>query len=198
MKVLTAAQMREVDRLTIERGIPGPILMENAGHRVVELLVEKFSPLSEHRIVVLCGKGNNGGDGLVVARQIFTRFSPRSLDVVLMSDAPENLGMLTAAGCPVSREITCEMRRATIVIDALLGTGIKGPAAGAMAEAIRAINRDFPLAKVVAVDIPSGMPSDTGAPSGECVRADYTVTFTAPKVGQLVSPDCHCVGKLLV
>src|SRR3977135_2019047 len=104
--------MREVDRRTIELGIPGLILMENAGHRVVELLVEKFSPLEAHRIVVLCGKGNNGGDGMVVARQLYTRFHPRSLDVVLAAkpeelqgDAAENYRMLRAAGCDATLEI---------------------------------------------------------------------------------------------
>src|SRR5947208_2634239 len=86
MKVLTAAQMREVDRLTIERGIPGVVLMENAGHRVVEFLSTRFAPLSTQRIAVICGKGNNGGDGFVVARQLFTRFHPRALDVILTSD----------------------------------------------------------------------------------------------------------------
>ena len=70
MKILTAAEMREVDRRTIEAGIPGIVLMENAGHRVVEFLAERFAPLGGQRIVVLCGKGNNGGDGLVIARQL--------------------------------------------------------------------------------------------------------------------------------
>ena len=70
MKILTAAEMRDVDRRTIEAGIPGIVLMENAGHRVVEFLAERFAPLGEQRIVVLCGKGNNGGDGLVIARQL--------------------------------------------------------------------------------------------------------------------------------
>src|SRR5882672_4117690 len=92
MKVLTAAQMREVDRLTIERGIPGVVLMENAGHRVVEFLASRFSPLSAQRIAVICGKGNNGGDGMVVARQLFTRFHPRALHVVLTADPAELTG----------------------------------------------------------------------------------------------------------
>jgi len=70
MKILTAAAMREVDRRTVEAGIPGIVLMENAGHRVVEFLAERFAPLGEQRVVVLCGKGNNGGDGLVIARQV--------------------------------------------------------------------------------------------------------------------------------
>ena len=86
MKILTAAEMREVDRRTVEAGIPGIVLMENAGHRVMEFLTEHFAPLEDQRIVVLCGKGNNGGDGLVIARQLHTRFLPASLHVVLLAD----------------------------------------------------------------------------------------------------------------
>jgi hydroxyethylthiazole kinase-like uncharacterized protein yjeF len=205
MKVLTAAQMREVDRLTIERGIPGLVLMENAGSRVVEFLARKFAPLASHRIVVICGKGNNGGDGLVVARQLHIRFHPRALHVVLVADpaelrgeAADNFRMLTASGCPFLRQVTPDMRLATLVIDGLLGTGVKGPATGAMLESIREINTGFPLAKIVAVDIPSGMPSDSGAAVGEFVRADYTVTFTAPKVSQALPPNCDYVGELHV
>jgi NAD(P)H-hydrate epimerase len=205
MKVLTAAQMREVDRRTAGMGIPGIVLMENAGHRVVELLAERFAPLPAQRMVVLCGKGNNGGDGLVVARQLHTRFHPQALDVVLLAapeelkgDAAANYQMLAACGCPVWREIPAEARLATLVVDALLGTGISGPATGAMLEGIREINGGFPLAKVVAVDIPSGMPSDSGEPVGEFARADYTVTFTAPKMGQVLPPNCDGVGELVV
>lgn len=205
MKVLTAAQMREVDRRTIALGIPGIVLMENAGHRVTEFLAETFSPLSAHRIVVLCGKGNNGGDGMVVARQLFTRFRPRALHVVLVGEpaelkgeAAENYRMLEVAGCPVERELTPEMRSATIVVDALLGTGLKGPVTGALLDLIREINTGFPRAKVVAVDMPSGLESDSATSSGETVRADYTVTFTAPKVGQVLPPNCARVGRLHV
>src|SRR5438552_2285186 len=205
MKVLTAAEMREVDRLTIERGIPGVVLMENAGQRVVELLATRFAPLSGQRIAVICGKGNNGGDGMVVARQLFTRFHPRALDVVLVSDPAElqgdaaaNFHMLTACGCPFTREITGDARMAGIVVDALLGTGIKGPATGSTLEHIRGINTGFPLAKVVAIDIPSGLPSDSPASAGEFVRADYTVTFTAVKVSQALPPNCDHMGELIV
>jgi NAD(P)H-hydrate epimerase len=205
MKVLTAAQMREVDRRTIELGIPGVVLMENAGQRVVEFLAEKFPQLGAERIVILCGKGNNGGDGLVVARQLFTRYRPAALDVVLLAhpddlkgDAAANLRMLQACGCPYVHEIAPAMNTASIVVDALLGTGIKGPATGAVLDAIRAINTGFPLAKVVAVDIPSGMPSDSPQPVGETARADYTVTFTAPKVAQVLDPNCDAIGELRV
>jgi hydroxyethylthiazole kinase-like uncharacterized protein yjeF len=205
MKVLTASQMREVDRRTIELGVPGLILMENAGHRVVEFLASKFEPLGEQRIVILCGKGNNGGDGLVVARQLYTAFRPQTLHVVLapdpaelQGDAAANFRMLQVCGCPVSREITALMRDATVVIDALLGTGLKGPVTGPMVELIREINSGFPRAKTVALDIPSGLASDSGAIPGESVRADYTVTFTAPKVGQVLPPACDRVDELHV
>src|ERR1051325_5194076 len=146
MKVLTAAQMREVDRLTIERGIPGIVLMENAGERVVEALATRLAPVSGQRMVVVCGKGNNGGDGMVIARQIYTRFHPRSLDVVLLADPSElkgdaaaNFRMLAASACAVAGEFTAEMRQASVVIDALLGTGINGPATGAILDCIRRI-----------------------------------------------------------
>jgi NAD(P)H-hydrate epimerase len=205
MKVLTAAEMREVDRRTTEMGIPGIVLMENAGHRLVEFLAERFAPLPAQRIVVLCGKGNNGGDGMVVARQLHTRFHPPALHVVLLAapedlkgDAAANYRMLAACGCPVWREIPAEARLATLVVDALLGTGINGPAKGAMLEGIREINGGFPLAQVVAVDIPSGMPSDSGQPLGEFARAAYTVTFTAPKPAHVLPPNCDSVGELVV
>src|SRR3954452_20692753 len=81
MKVLTAAEMREVDRRTIELGIPGIVLMENAAHRLVEAMGERFGPLTAQRIVELCGKGNNGGDGFAIAWQLLTRFHPAALDV---------------------------------------------------------------------------------------------------------------------
>ncbi|HEV3334364.1 MAG TPA: NAD(P)H-hydrate dehydratase [Bryobacteraceae bacterium] len=205
MKVLTAAQMREVDRRTVELGIPGIVLMENAGHRVVEFLERRCAPLAAQRVAILCGKGNNGGDGLVIARQLYTRVRPAALYVVLFcsddelrGDAAENIRMLHACGCPVLREIPAAARNSTLVVDALLGTGVNGPATGRVFEALREINSGFPLARVCAVDMPSGMPSDSGEPTGEIARADYTVTFTAPKLGQVLAPNCDCVGELAV
>jgi ADP-dependent NAD(P)H-hydrate dehydratase / NAD(P)H-hydrate epimerase len=171
----------------------------------VEFLTQNFSPLAIHRIVVFCGKGNNGGDGMVVARQLYTRHRPQSVDVVMVGspeqmkgEAAENYRMLVACGCPVLREVSKGAEEATIVIDALLGTGLNGPATGEILDAIRRINGGFPHAKIVAVDIPSGLPSDTGKSFGESVRADYTVTFTAPKVGQILPPNCERVGELMV
>jgi ADP-dependent NAD(P)H-hydrate dehydratase / NAD(P)H-hydrate epimerase len=206
MKVLTAAQMGEVDRRTIEAGIPGAVLMENAGHRVMEFLERHYAPLASHRVVILCGKGNNGGDGMVIARQFHTRIRPAVLGVMLVGDAGElrgdaalNWRMLEACGCPVVSAIAPEWHSATLVIDAVLGTGLAGPARGPALEAIRAINKDFPVAQVVAVDIPSGMPSDSGTLEGEFVhRANATVTFTAPKISQILPPGCDHMGKLVV
>src|SRR5579862_3549046 len=133
--------MREVDRRTTELGIPSIILMENAGHRVVEFLEREYAPLAKQRIVVVCGKGNNGGDGLVVARQLHTRVKPKWLRVVLgadpedmRGDALENYKMLKAAGGSVWPKVTEEMRIATLVIDAVLGTGAEGAAKGKAAE----------------------------------------------------------------
>lgn len=199
MKILTADEMRDVDRRTIELGIPGIVLMENAGHRVVELLECRYSPLASQRIVVFCGKGNNGGDGLVIARQLLTRFHPSRLDVVLAADPDEyqggaaaNYRMFLAVGGSVTHDIPVEARAATLVIDALLGTGIKGPPTGHYAELIHEINLGFPSASVVAVDIPSGLPYTP------CVRARHTVTFVAPKIDQVMWPHYEACGELVV
>jgi len=205
VKILTAAQMREVDRLTIERGMPGLILMENAGCRVVDFLQKTFHPLSDQRVVVVCGKGNNGGDGFVVARQLFTRHLCRELTVIelfeadsLTGDAEANRRMLDACGCPVVRELPFEANLATIVVDAVLGTGLTGAAKGPALDGIRMINEQFPLARKVAVDIPSGLPSDETNPIGEFVRTEYTVTFSAAKQSQCLSPIYERVGELVV
>ncbi len=206
MKVLTAAQMREVDRRTVELGIPNIILMENAGHRVVEFLEREYAPLNKQRIVVVCGKGNNGGDGLVAARQLYTRVEPPWVQVLMAADpgtmqgdALANYKMLEAVGCFISSEITEQMRTATLVVDAVLGTGLIGPAKDQAASMIQAINSEFPLAEVVAVDVPSGAASDTGeVPGPLVVRACHTVTFTALKPCLVLSPACDWAGKVHV
>ena len=204
MKVLTAAEMREVDRLTIDHGISGLILMENAGCRVVDVLMAQFA-LGEQRVVVVCGKGNNGGDGFVVARQLFTRRLCREVLAVhlfepaeLTGDALANWQMLVASGCPVQLGFPARAFKATLVIDAVLGTGLKGPATGPALDAIRVINTSFPFASKVAVDIPSGLPSDEAAQTGDFVKVDHTVTFTAPKLSQCLSPSYEWMGTLHV
>ena len=213
-RILTAAQMREVDRVTIEeRRVPGLLLMENAGARVYELLSQRYGPLGEHRIVILCGKGNNGGDGLVVARHLAVRGNAGVTQVVLFAE-PDRLKGDAATNYRALRgvdvepmvvtdaqgwgEVLPDLTPATLVVDALLGTGLRGPAEGLFVEVIRDVNTRFPHAKVVAVDMPSGLPSDSGEPMGESIRADDTVTFTAPKVSQIFPPNCERVGRLTV
>jgi ADP-dependent NAD(P)H-hydrate dehydratase / NAD(P)H-hydrate epimerase len=205
VKVLTAAEMREVDRLTIEGGIPGLILMENAGSRLVDVLISQFAPLREQRVLVACGKGNNGGDGFVVARQLFTRRLSQNVLVVhlfepaeLTGDALINWQALVACGCPVQYGFSEQAFTATLVIDAVLGTGLKGPATGPSLDAIRSINTHFPFAQKVAVDIPSGLSSDETTEHGDFVKVDATVTFTAPKLSQCLSPSYEWMGALHV
>lgn len=205
MKILSAAEMREVDSATIERGIPGIILMENAGNRVVEYLRETLAPLSQQRAVIFCGKGNNGGDGFVVARQLWQQKLCAELTVIeafsadeLTGDAATARKMLSACGCTVLSEIPERALQATVVIDSVLGTGVRGAAAGRALEFIQAINGRFPHAAKIAVDLPSGFATDDTTPLGEYVRVHDTVTFTALKRSQAFSPSYAAMGKLRV
>jgi NAD(P)H-hydrate epimerase len=211
MKVLTAAQMREVDRLTTERfGVPSLKLMENAGTRVVEVLREVRPGIANDRVMILCGKGNNGGDGFVVARllkqlgcspEVFLFATPESVK----GDAAVNLRRWQEAGTVrlVADAAAWETARAAlasanVIVDALLGTGLTGPVEGLLRGVIEDVNRARERALVVAVDIPSGLPSDTGAPMGPAVHAHHTVTFTAPKLGLILPPNCESVGRMIV
>jgi NAD(P)H-hydrate epimerase len=212
MKVLTAAQMREVDRRTTEEyGIPSLQLMENAGTRVVEVLLQKFADLSKRRTVILCGKGNNGGDGFVVARLLRQRGCNPAVCLfgtpdTVKGDAAINLTRWQESGGTLQlvtseAEWACtraSLDSAEIVLDALLGTGLSGPVEGLLRLVIEDVNRLAGKATIVAVDIPSGLPSDTGASYGPAVRAHLTVTLTALKVGQVVPPNCLNVGELVV
>jgi len=217
MRILTAQQMREADRLTTEKhGIPSLQLMGNAGAGVVALLQKLFSDLPKRRIVVLCGKGNNGGDGFVVARLL--KQLGASPSVILLAQ-PEAIHGDAALNMERWRHCGGEFHSITdvadwhdggrsaiegqeIIVDALLGTGISGPVTGILAQVIEDVNaissRGRHSVKVIAVDMPSGLPSDGGAAEGPAIRADWTVTFTAPKRGQLISPNCDRVGKLVV
>jgi NAD(P)H-hydrate epimerase len=218
MKALTAAEMREVDRLTTERyGIPSLQLMENAGKHVANAVLREFSPRSPQRVAVLCGKGNNGGDGLVAARLLH---GAGALVRVLLFGAVEELRGDAKANFQRSRETGNEIAhieneaawqsawpevaRADVIVDALLGTGLRGPATGVVAQAIEEINRfsrnvTAPRpALILAVDTPSGLPSDGPAAEGPVLAAHKTVTFTAPKVGQLISTGSPAVGSLEV
>lgn len=220
MKVLTAAEMRDVDRLTSERyAIPSLQLMENAGTRMADACQKSLTSLNAKSttIAVLCGKGNNGGDGLVAARHL--RSSSNNVRVYLFSeprdlqgDAATNLQLYTAAGNTVTfitnetgwQTAWPEISGAHIIIDAIFGTGFRGAATGVIAKAIAAINQRSKIATAVwpalilAVDTPSGLPSDGQPAEGPVLYAHKTVTFTAPKPGQLVSQHSSAVGVLEV
>ena len=208
MKILTASQMQRIDRLTTERyGVPSLTLMENAGHGVVEFLTARLAPLSQHRIVILCGKGNNGGDGLVVARLLREQgWQPRVLlfgdPQRLRGDAAANYQRLLSSGAPevidgveTWQAADTSLTPTTLFVDALLGTGLSKPLDGFLLQVVRDINTRFPAARVVAVDLPSGISADSGELIGEHMRADFSVTFTAPKVAHVIPPACEHVGE---
>jgi NAD(P)H-hydrate epimerase len=199
--VLTAAQMREADRITIQDlGIPSLVLMENAGRQVVAAIEAMFPKLAMRRVAVLAGHGNNGGDGFVIARHL--EAAGHQVRVLLAAapeayagDAAINLRIVERSGSSIICLATAdeeawrrELAGAAWIVDALLGTGAVGPPRGAIAIAITAINDMRAAAvdvaaRVLAVDLPSGLDADTGEAAGQCVRADLTATFVAEKAG---------------
>jgi NAD(P)H-hydrate epimerase len=221
MKALTAAEMREVDRLTTERfEISATQLMENAGRSVADFVLHQISRRFQspvRSVAVLCGKGNNGGDGFVAAR--YLRQEIRHTLVLLFSspselkgDAALNFQRWRESGgetlvienedawFPAARRVIS----ADVVLDALLGTGLRDAATGLIGKAVDFLNQTSKSATapvpalIVAVDIPSGMSSDGQPAEGPVLRAHHTVTFTAPKIGQLTSNEASCCGSLNV
>jgi len=202
--------MQGVDKKAIEKlGIIGPILMENAGIQITNEIVEKFPQIQDERVVIVAGKGNNGGDGFVVARHLFNR-GCKSVVLLLASkkelkgDAELNAGIADKIGITI-KEITSArhwgankkiLSRATVLVDALFGTGLSSPARGLYATVIQDINKSKSFK--VAVDIPSGLSSDTFAIIGPCVKADLTVTLAAAKVAHVFPPAEDCVGELKI
>ncbi|UCE17813.1 MAG: NAD(P)H-hydrate dehydratase [Gemmatimonadota bacterium] len=206
MKVVTTQQMREIDRVTIEEfGIPGLDLMEAAGQGVVNAIEGTFIDISHSRVIIFCGKGNNGGDGFVVSRLLTEKEADVETYLLgkkseISGDAKVNLDRAVNIGLNV-KEISSldninKPLEADIVVDAILGTGIQGSVRGFPAEVIDLINKFE--GTVVAVDTPSGLNTDTGAVEGPCVRADVTATMGLPKVGLLLFPGKSYVGKLEV
>ena len=212
MKILTAAEMREVDRLSTERGgVPSLTLMENAGKSVAEFITARFPQFADVPIVVFCGKGNNGGDGFVVARYLQKMGASVSVHLFanpadLRGDAAKNFKRLKSVEV-VSVEDAESWQKPVwnvstgpgpILIDALLGTGIRGPVTGLLRMAIDHLNQRPSLFTLFSVDIPSGLDSDTGEVHGAAVHADYTVTFTAPKTGMFQGEAPNYIGSLIV
>jgi NAD(P)H-hydrate epimerase len=201
MRALTRDEVREIDRLAIEEyGLAGIVLMENAGGNAARLLHALCDISAVAPVAIACGRGNNGGDGFVMARHL--QLLGHDVRLLLASDpqdqrgdAAVNLHVVKRAGLPLvnlatasSAEWAMALRGSSWIVDALLGTGASGPPRGAVAHAITAINEvrgirpaEDGSVRVFAVDLPSGLDCDTAATPGGCVRADVTATFVAPK-----------------
>jgi NAD(P)H-hydrate epimerase len=205
---LSHDQVREVDRRAIEEfGLPGVALMENAGRGCAELLRGLGTA---GRVVVCCGKGNNGGDGFVIARYLDNWGVPVGVLLFappdqLTGDARTNYHVIQKSGLPITvhaaasvdpGEVRRELAGAEWVVDALFGTGLSGPLRAPFDAVVEAINAG--PAKVFAVDIPSGLDCDTGRPLGPTVRARHTATFVALKKGFAAPTARDWVGQVHV
>ncbi len=213
LKVATAAEMQGIDRITIEDyGIAGTILMERAGLSVVSRINELFFGETVQRqpatdkpaVIVLCGGGNNGGDGFVIARilhnqgksvEVFLSVNPGNLkgDARINYDAAKKFGVKIS---PLDEFPARRPLNRCVIVDALLGTGLSKEVRAPLSGAINAVNRS--ACPVVSVDIPSGISSDTGQVMGCAVKARYTVTFGLPKRGHLLYPGAGHAGRLFV
>src|SRR5262252_1385976 len=210
MRVLNAAQMREADRRTIEDiGIPSLVLMENAGRQVVAAIEAVHADLLERQVAVLCGRGNNGGDGFVVARTLLQR----GVDVAVFlfglvsdvrGDARTNLDILGRLGVTVV-EIAdgqawelhlSEVRDCDLIVDAIFGTGLNAPVHGLIESVIADINASG--IPVVAIDLPSGLSADTPDPIGASIEAGTTVTLAAPKLPLVLPPGENRAGDIVI
>ncbi|MEG3638660.1 NAD(P)H-hydrate dehydratase [Magnetococcus sp. PR-3] len=207
--LLTADQMRRVDQNTIEQlGLPSMVLMENAGRACVNLLLERMPDLNQQRVLILCGGGNNGGDGLVMARWLkeqgmdtrVVMFTPAER---LKRDAAINYAVYEKMGGRIRHVYTPEdlaafpswIGHAGVVIDALLGTGLERPVEGHYALAIEQINAA--TKPVLSVDLPSGIHADTGQILGCAVRANWSVTFAAAKIAHYTHPGAAYCGEVV-
>jgi len=207
MKLLTASEMREMDRRAIQDlGIPSLVLMENAGRTTYQILRREF-PDPQGEVAVVAGRGNNGGDGFVVARYLANAGLPVAVFLLgqrdqVSGDAQVNLEILAHLGLTVQEILTDadlnptlhRLAKAGLIVDALLGTGLNSPVTGRMAALIERLNHLRP--PVLAVDIPTGLSADTGEVLGVAVQAEVTVTYGWPKLGQVLPPGRDYVGRL--
>ncbi|OGI01398.1 MAG: hypothetical protein A2Y25_02565 [Candidatus Melainabacteria bacterium GWF2_37_15] len=208
MKVLSSRQMKQVDQRAIEElGIPGVLLMENAGRSVCEKVIE-ITENEEKSVLVICGKGNNGGDGFVAARHliensvqttVISLFRPENLsgDALLNHNILENFTeIIYFDDIPINKfkEI---ISLSDIVVDAVFGTGLNSEIHGFQLDVIESIN-EYAEGEIVSVDIPSGVNAETGDVMGSAVIADYTVTFHSPKIGHLLYPGADYCGEIMV
>ena len=210
MRILTAAQMREADRYTIEDiGIPSLVLMENAGRQVVAAIEATHGELLEGQVAILCGRGNNGGDGFVVARTLLQRGIDASVFVIgalaeVRGDAKTNLEILGRLGVTVveindeqSWELHfSEISQCTLIVDAIFGTGLKSALGGMMETIVADVNAS--AIPIVSIDLPSGLSADTAHVIGDCIDASMTVTLAAPKLPLVLPPGEEHAGDVVI
>lgn len=217
MKILSAAEMREVDRLTTERyGVPSLLLMENAATRTLEATEKAYGGVAGKRALVICGRGNNGGDGAAIARLLHGKGA--EIDVLLLGRVEDSKGDANTnfqAALDIASNAGSSFRFIEIetteqfwaeatayphafFVDAIFGTGLTRPASGLFEEAIHLLNDHTNDSPVISVDIPSGIASDTQELIGPAVKADLTVTFTAPKPGNVLPPASDHCGELVI
>lgn len=208
MKVVTAEEMRNIDSQTInEVGIPGAVLMENAGLGVVHAIVNDFPASEFNRVSIFVGKGNNGGDGLVVARHLIKRGYNVNIYILSESekfsgDALINLQIAQKMNLPMQFILSEEqltlhkdiISHSDIIVDSIFGTGLKGAVRGLAGDVIEFLNSTG--IPIIAIDLPSGLDADFGKVEGACIRADLTVTMALPKRGLLLFPGAKYVGNL--
>lgn len=212
---MTRDQVREFDRHAIEDlGIPGIVLMENAGRQAADEAERLLAAARGRRALVVAGRGNNGGDGFVVARHLLVRGCEPSVLLIaeeekLAGDALANFRLLVPLGIQVdvcsgdAATVTAAVAKASatadLIVDALLGTGLAGDVREPLRSAIEAINRAGSTGTpVLAIDIPSGLDADSGRPLGEAVRATATVTFVAAKIGFTATEALPYTGRWVV
>lgn len=210
MRVLNAAQMREADRYTIQEiGLPSIVLMENAGRQVVAAMEAAFDDLATKRVAVLAGRGNNGGDGFVVARTLAQRgvdVSVFVLDAIaaVKGDARLNLEILGRLGHAVVEIVHpqdwelhfSDISRCDVIVDAIFGTGLTRGVEGLLQTVIADVNASG--LPVVAIDLPSGLSADSHEPPGDAIEATLTVTLGAPKVPLVLPPAERYCGDLVI
>ncbi len=210
MRVLNTQQMREADRRTIDEiGIPSVVLMENAGRQAVAAMEAAFEDLPTTRVGVMCGRGNNGGDGFVVARTLIQRGIETSVFLLgsvadVRGDARTNLEVLGRIGLTVV-EITnaqewelhfSEVSQCELIVDAILGTGFHGQLSGLLETVVADLNGlGVPI---VAIDLPTGVSADTPEVEGEAIEASMTVTLAAPKIPLVLPPADSHSGDLVI
>ena len=209
MKIVTGEQMKELDRRTIVDGhIPATILMEHAGSAVVTCLEQRFSPIKGKRITIICGKGNNGGDGYVAARLLRRRQAQvRILTLTPLSNLSRDAATMYKQFVKVAGKSSIYSYKSKghaktlfhdsdILVDAIVGTGLSTAITGHYAETIDAINEAG--RPVVALDLPSGLHADTGAMLGRAVSADLTITFELPKLGLYQNHGIDLAGDIAI